>query len=641
MINCSSLTRIPGMCATAIVFVLLGCGGGGGGGGGGSASPSATSTSSVTPTPIVVPSPSASNTPIPTYPPEANCNPASSNGLTLSLCSNRYAGVAPMAAFFDATGTSSLSVTSQPFHNIKYTWDFGDDATHATWAYGARPNVLSKNIAYGAVAAHVFETPGVYTVKLTAFDGINTKSVTTYITVGNPIAQYSGVRTVCVANGILPIRGENGCPSDADVRNFSDIAQLATLTRIGSVRILLKRGDSWDVVGTAQMNTSNGMIGAYGVGPAPLIRQVSSNYALFLVGGASNWVFMDLEFTGVNGFVQRTIQTGDSLGSNILMLRIRSTNTAGIEVSGNGVFLVDSNLSEFAGGSGYVGFYSAEGSQVAVLGNRIYDATHIEHNIRLQGSTKAVISDNTIALPADNKSAVTVRGRTVSGRSDTWSGVWIEDVIVSDNEIISRAGASWPVQFAPQNTISNERLRDVILERNIIRNGLNPLVASEVISGFTARNNLMYAIDQNSGFLIAHRNSLIPAPSGSYIYNNTLYNASGLHSYFSFVSLNMDAGTGSEPTGTIIKNNLIYAPSASPVNLVSSISSPIWIASNNSTDSQIVNTWPGYTVPPVSLSDWTPISGSYGYGAGAAVPVWDDFYLSSRPAISSLGAVSN
>jgi PKD repeat protein len=86
--------------------------------------------------------------------------------------------VAPLAVFFDASGTTS-PLTSNPFHNIEYRWDFGErdvkpgdlnrspPITGATnWATGSRGGdpLNLRNSATGAVAAHVFESPGTYTV---------------------------------------------------------------------------------------------------------------------------------------------------------------------------------------------------------------------------------------------------------------------------------------------------------------------------------------------------------------------------------------------------------------------------------------------------------------------------------------------
>ncbi|MBP7822680.1 MAG: hypothetical protein KA034_02610, partial [Candidatus Moranbacteria bacterium] len=103
--------------------------------------------------------------------------------ITPSLSPSRTSGVAPLSVFFDASGTTA-STTTLPFHELDYSWNFGDDDT-ATWTYGTRPGVNKKNRAYGPESAHVFEptsfpddctgTPcKIFTVTLTVYDGTDT-----------------------------------------------------------------------------------------------------------------------------------------------------------------------------------------------------------------------------------------------------------------------------------------------------------------------------------------------------------------------------------------------------------------------------------------------------------------------------------
>jgi hypothetical protein len=44
----------------------------------------------------------------------------------ISVTPSRTTGVAPLAVVFDATGTTSAAVTSRPYHEIEYLWNFGD-----------------------------------------------------------------------------------------------------------------------------------------------------------------------------------------------------------------------------------------------------------------------------------------------------------------------------------------------------------------------------------------------------------------------------------------------------------------------------------------------------------------------------------
>src|SRR5688572_27680649 len=136
-----------------------------------------------------------------------------------SFVPSRTSGVAPLAVFFDATGTTADGVTN-PFHTLGYQWNFGDAA--ATWATTGAP----KNLATGPVAAHVFDNPGTYTVSLTVTNGVDSHTVTATITVSNPNTVFSGANTICVSATALPVPGAGGCPSLATVKLSGDWATI-------------------------------------------------------------------------------------------------------------------------------------------------------------------------------------------------------------------------------------------------------------------------------------------------------------------------------------------------------------------------------------------------------------------------------
>src|SRR5687768_12167030 len=86
--------------------------------------------------------------------------PAGSS-VTVVMTPSRVSGVAPLAVFFDSTGTVAVAgslPTGRPFHDLSYCWDFGDPGSGA---FSLTDNG-SKNEARGPVAGHVFQTPGTY-----------------------------------------------------------------------------------------------------------------------------------------------------------------------------------------------------------------------------------------------------------------------------------------------------------------------------------------------------------------------------------------------------------------------------------------------------------------------------------------------
>src|SRR5258706_13865531 len=170
MVNRSAHDAKSAFCRTAMagligfwIFPLVGCGGGdaagrgvgsgGGGGGGGGGTPPA-------------------------------CGLAANANVTLSVVASRMSGAAPLAVFFDATGTTATA-TTRPFHDLEYLWDFGD-AGAGNWARGSRVGTSSRNAATGAVSAHVFESAGTYIVCTTVTDGTDSAAQAITVTVADP-----------------------------------------------------------------------------------------------------------------------------------------------------------------------------------------------------------------------------------------------------------------------------------------------------------------------------------------------------------------------------------------------------------------------------------------------------------------------
>lgn len=576
--------------------------------------------------------------------------------IQLSLVPNRIGGVAPLAVFFDASATTSPA-TAMPFHEIKYTWTFGDPANGANWAFGARPGQLSKNTAYGPVAGHVFETPGTYTVTLSAFDGKSTASKTTTITVTDPNTVFSGTNTVCVANGSLPVAGTNGCPSGAAVANLASLQVLADTWGQASRRILLKRGDAWNTVPYTFFGRGDTIIGAYGAGAPPLVRLTSANTAGITVfsnkQAINNFTLMDIDFVGAGGYGNVASFAGEYPGSHFLALRLRSSGIAGVSATGSGLSVIDCDFSNLSGGQGYVGVYVDNASQVAIQGNRIHDATKVEHNIRTHAA-KEVISNNSLYAPAPTKQAVTVRGMGLN-YTTAWSGKWAEHIVVSDNDIDAGPNAGWVVQISPTNDGMDERIRDVIFERNYVHGPSGTLLISEVHERGTIRNNLFVPSDNGvydyPTVSIVHTNgTAAPVPSSHFIYNNSFYRPAGAHPHYAAVGIGVgNSGNTTYPTGTVIKNNLAYAPFSTgnsysnypgPVFLGTAAPASLYTLAGNSTDVQMKSVAPGFVTPPSSLADWKPLGG-YAVGGGVAVPVWDDFFAKPRLSPMDMGAVQH
>lgn len=219
---------------------------------------------------------------------------------------------------------------------------------------------------------------------------------------------------------------------------------------------------------------------------------------------------------------------------------------------------------------------------------------------------------------------------------------YTEQVVISDNKFI---GASSPylVVMGPQNAQKEERVRDVIVERNWFQAGNNLTQRAVVIHSYetTVRNNIC---DMTSGApwvacfeptLYVGTNSPARPPDNIWIYNNTAYRGNS-GSEFSVVKIDTTS------TNVTVQNNLAYAPFSTSTMMVKGTGGGSLVQSNNSTDTQIKSTFPGWvSAAPAVPADFGLTAGSYANNTGTSVPVWSDFFRTSRPqnGVIDIGAV--
>ena len=615
-------------------------------------------------------------------------------GIVLSLVPARTSGVAPLAVFFDASATTDTGVTTRPFHDLEYTWSFGD-ASSGTWASGAQPGVSSKNSATGPVAAHVFETPGTYTVSLTALDGTNTATTNTTITVDNPDTVFAGTNTICInASG----SDFTGCPSGAATSTNSNFVTALSANLATHKRILFRRGETFTAATFASLNVNGpGIIGAYGTitDPKPIVQMTGNTAILNLSSGSTHnikdWRIMDLDFDGRATLGTVGIDTAGGI-SQVLVLNMN------IHDIGEGVKFNDSILTYWyitrghttvkmfdemavVGStiSGYPGlttgsrmFVSA--NRFSIQGNMIGNelATMGNHVLRVPHMEKGLISNNTIARANTAAHALKLHGQAwchvdslvddIAGDCLTWDndtstppgfstysytttthpiGIfaalsgYTEQVIISDNKFIG-ADNPWTIGLGTQNNNRDERLRDIIFERNWLVSGSATQVAALFWTiDTTVRNNIC---DMSGGasrtcFRVTRRGKEAP-PDNVRVYNNTLYSGST----GGFVGVDI----GAEATNVSVINNLAYAPLSTSTMMVNGTGASGLIQSNNSTNTQIKNTFPGWiSATPAVPADFGLTAGSYANSPGASVPLWSDFFRASRPqnGVMDIGAM--
>ena len=545
-----------------------------------------------------------------------------------SLVPSRASGVAPLYVFFDATATTAAA-TNRPFHELEYRWDFGDPGSGSWTSTPGMPN-LSRNQATGAVAAHVFESPGTYTVSLTVLDGAAPATRSVQITVSDPDTVFAA-NTLCVGNA-QPVAGSGGCPAGAAVLTSSDFDASVNNNIASRKRILFRRGDTFASNDNAGIRLNGpGLIGAFGSGAAPRVNITGNNYGIQLSSGSTpgirDWRIMDLEINGNSGSQTNGVQAEGGI-DQVLLLRLNIHHAHfGVQLSPfildyyggqhrlwDQFAVVDSTFRTILGGGGGYNLYVG-GQRFALMGNVLTDSTGSEHILRTPNIVKGVISHNEMSNPAPAKHTVKLQA-AVFNVSPTG---FTEQIVMSDNKFTGGAGVDWTVTVGPENAQSNEKVRDLVVERNWFAPHPSQGVALMLwAQDVTVRNNIFNLTGTSGGTgMVVERRGVEPPPANVHAYNNTFYS----NSLGGFRPIQFDEGSG-----MVAKNNLGYAPLSTSRSMVSGSA----IIENNTSNAAILLS-PGFlSLTPLAPLEFVLRAGSPAGNAGTAVPVFSDFFRLER-----------
>ena len=185
------------------------------------------------------------------------------------------------------------------------------------------------------------------------------------------------------------------------------------------------------------------------------------------------------------------------------------------------------------------------------------------------------------------------------------------------------AGRRSTVSIAPQNAQSDERVRNLIIERNWFDGTNSNQQIALILSATeaTVRNNICTLPGSNTCIAFYQR-GIEPAPANMRVYNNTMYSSST----GSFTGVTIDSAS----TNVTVRNNLGSAPSASSRAMIAGTGASGLIQSgnllNNSPSALFVNTM------PKNPEDFRLKSGTNpARDAGTSVPVFSDFFRTLRP----------
>ena len=592
--------------------------------------------------------------------------------LTLNARVVRETGISPFLVFFDATATTDTSVPSgsSAFQSVYYKWDFGDFGASGTgnWAYGSNPGHNSKNSATGAVAAHLYLTPGsdtAYVATVTAYDGTNTASCQLGVTAYDPAGTngFHAAATTCVAAASTPVAGAGGCPAGATVMKQSSIATVLSSSLSGK-RVLFKCGDSF--TGSANVSGTKWSIGAYGGCEGtqtnrPIINNAGSAATIGIAATDGDGRVSDIDFESNDtafGAVAGAFNTS-KIPYQITMWNLNSNGNKGayswnwgaqFGVIGSVQTNVDpqyiatfANIAENNPSAWSGNVYNNLDYQ-ALIGNYFKgpgccgSGAGVE-SVRISAGRMIVVTDSTF-LDANNTGAVLKIHNGNYGSVATWSGVWTEYVEVSDNYFGGNSGGNL-VETAPQANIYDERLRYIVLERNLYTGSTQAFGGRQMsISGQneTFRNNalVMNAADSKHfpiyGVQVAQLGAIDIPSQYNEVYNNTCY-APTSQSGQTCVSFN-SIGDAGPALYSIAKNNLFYNPGNSGTTMLNT-----GTANTLTNNTSAVTANPGFTNASGSFSLISDFKPTANYGPGVSVPNFYDALGTAWQPTWDLGAI--
>jgi hypothetical protein len=583
--------------------------------------------------------------------------PVSSGPLTLKVSAVRTTGISPFLMFFDATGTTDTSIAANTttFQNVTYTWNFGDTGTSgtSTWAYGSNPGHNSKNAATGGIASHLYVTSGAdtaYKATVTATDGTNTATCSVPVTAYNPSGAngFAGTKTTCVAASSTPVAGSGDCPAGAAVLRTSSFTTATGSAYVGAgKRVLFHCGDTFTGNGS-MVSGAKWSIGAYGgcentQTDRPIVTGGGVNVSMQATGDGR---VADLDFESVgsghaavlsnNNFdfvtYQLTMYNLLSHGNNESYYIAQCAQCGYIQLvqtgmgvnQGTFINYAENNQSQWGTNSLYnnIDYQAVLGSSFNGVGAP-NNGAGIE-TVRISACRMCVIADNTMENANSVGAVLKLHNGNTKNSAPTWTGVYTELIEMSDNLFAGTSGAQL-VETAPQNAQDDERLRNIVVERNIFQGsdtgGGRQILVSAVNA--TLRDNVFNqsVAGGGQGIQVARR-GIEPVPQFVEVYNNTCY--AGTCAAFSGSNF---AAAG---INSWAKNNLCFTGSC-----ISNGGTGNTVSNNSASTSSN----PGFANASGELKIISDFKPTENYTGATTVPVHLDALGAAWPPTWNLGAV--
>ena len=326
--------------------------------------------SNPTPQPPTTPQPPSNP-----QPPSGSVTPVAKIKSTTS--SNIMAGMSYHAHGLDSTLKAGKATTA------RYEWDFGD------------PNG-KQNKVIGFNAAHLYDSPGTYTVKLKVYNETGASDTTTK-TVTVKADTRSRIH-------VAPWGSDNnsGSSSGSPVRTLGRAMQ--RLDQVGNnTAILLARGQTYDTNKLLEIQRDNVVIGAYGSGSKPTIMWTNprdhwnNKNIVWQTFNKTGLTIRDIAFDtphdndGSGHGLPAAISPG---GENLTVYNV-TFRDVGDAILGSaeptGVLVLENEVPSDGDLRRY--FTWMQGSDWTVLGNDVPNSTR-EHIVRLHGADRVNIGRN-------------------------------------------------------------------------------------------------------------------------------------------------------------------------------------------------------------------------------------------------------
>lgn len=354
----------------------------------------------------------------------------------------------------------------------RYEWDFGD----ATGKY-------NKLVGYNA--AHIYDTPGTYTISLRIYNEARGTAMRTMTVTITPAARG--------AIYISPTGNDanDGSTTATAVRTVARADAL--LAKRPNIDVLFQRGATYDFYDTLALRNNNIRVSAYGTGNNPVLRWAGGLTVATMIrceATTQQSIIENLTFDSIyNGTDGNREGMPFAIKPNNTQIAIRNNTflNVGMAVQTNGrptgILIQDNNCPLITGVRNY--FVWGEGSDFTVLGNTVVNTTR-EHTIRLKGVDRILVAYNDL----NNIDRTSVDSLDIAKSSlaiQKGSYAWVTNNTIRGNWSVG------PLGGADGLTDTGARWNYAVIENNL--STTTTLFVNHGAQHVMIRNNIMQAKD--------------------------------------------------------------------------------------------------------------------------------------------------